>query len=120
MKNLYKKRSGLVFKLVEREDGIRTRDDLLGRQQDMIKMVNKMTISQLAVLTKFDKSYISKVVSGEKSVSIKFLETLYQQLPDKKSPDYLHLFIQSRQSMGVSIKTVEFYLERLKAFYSGE
>jgi site-specific recombinase XerD len=79
-------------------------------------MVNKMTIAQIAALTNFDKSYISKVVTGEKPASLKFLEALYKLLPESKVPDYLQLFLQSRQSMGVSSKTIEFYKDRLKPF----
>jgi len=81
-------------------------------------MVNKMTISQIAVLTNFDKSYISKVIHGEKPTSLKFLEALNKLLPENKVPDYLQLFLQSRQSMGVSSKTIEFYKDRLKQFVS--
>ena len=75
-----------------------------------------MTISQIAALTNFDKSYISKVVNGEKPASVKFLEALNKLLPENKVPDYLQLFLQSRQSMGVSGKTLEFYKDRLKPF----
>ena len=107
---------GQNLKLIGAGDGIRTRDTLLGRQQDIAKMVNKMTISQLAALTNFDKSYISKVVNGEKPASIKFLESLSKFLPERQEPDYLRLFLQSRQAMGVSPKTLRFYQERLSKF----
>jgi site-specific recombinase XerD len=75
-----------------------------------------MTIAQIAALTNFDKSYISKVVNGEKPASIKFLESLIRLLPEKLEPDYLKLFLQSRQAMGVSPKTLRFYQERLSKF----
>ena len=75
-----------------------------------------MTISQIAALTNFDKSYISKVVNGEKPASIKFLESLSKLLPERQEPDYLKLFLQSRQAMGVSPKTLRFYQERLSKF----
>ncbi|MCX6005339.1 MAG: helix-turn-helix transcriptional regulator, partial [Chloroflexi bacterium] len=81
-------------------------------------MVNKMTISQIAALTNFDKSYISKVINGEKPASLKFLEALNKLLPEKKVPDYFQLFLQSRQYMGVSNKTIEFYKDRLRPFIS--
>jgi len=81
-------------------------------------MVNKMTIAQIAALTNFDKSYVSKVITGEKPASLKFLEVLNKLLPENKVPDYLQLFLQSRQSMGVSSKTIEFYKDRLKPFIS--
>ena len=97
-------------------DGVRTRDSLLGRQEDVAKMVNKMTISQIAALTNFDKSYISKVINGEKPASLKFLESLSKLLPEKQEPDYLRLFLQSRQAMGVSPKTLCYYQERLSKF----
>ncbi|MCX6006789.1 MAG: tyrosine-type recombinase/integrase [Chloroflexi bacterium] len=79
-------------------------------------MVNKMTISQIAALTNFDKSYFSKVINGEKPASLKLLEALNKLLPEKKVPDYLQLFLQSRQSMGVSSRTIEFYEDRLGQF----
>ncbi|MFA5399306.1 MAG: tyrosine-type recombinase/integrase [Dehalococcoidia bacterium] len=79
-------------------------------------MVNKMTISQIAALTNFDKSYISKVITGEKPASVKFLESLSKLLPEIHEPDYLKLFLQSRQAMGVSPKTLCYYQERLSKF----
>jgi site-specific recombinase XerD len=79
-------------------------------------MVNKMTISQIAALTNFDKSYISRVMNGEKPASIKFLESLSKFLPEKQEPDYFRLFLQSRQAMGVSPKTLCYYQERLSKF----
>jgi len=96
--------------------GIRTRDLLLSRHDDIAKMVSKMTISHISALTNFDKSYISKIVNGEKLASIKFLESLSKLLPEIREPDYLRLFLQSRQAMGVSPKTLRFYQERLFKF----
>ncbi len=84
--------------------------------KDVSKMLNKMTISQIAALTNFDKSYISRVMNGEKPASIKFLESLSKLLPEIHEPDYLRLFLQSRQAMGVSPKTLRFYQERLSKF----
>ena len=81
-------------------------------------MVNKMTILQIAALTNFDKFYIHKVINGEKPASLKFLEVLNRLLPEKKTPEFLYLFLQSRQSMGVSRKTLEFYKDRLQPFTS--
>ena len=77
-----------------------------------------MTLSQVAALTNFDKAYISRVVSGEKPASIKFLEALEKLLPERKAPDYLNQFLQSRETMGVSDKTLRYYHERLSKFTS--
>ena len=87
-------------------------------RKNVFKLVNNLTVSQLAALTNFDKSYISKVITGEKPASLKFLEALNKLLPENKVPDYLQLFLQSRQSMGVTGKTIEFHKDRLKPFIS--
>ena len=57
-------------------------------------------------------------MNGEKPASIKFLESLSKLLPEKQEPDFLRLFLQSRQAMGVSPKTLCFYQERLSKYKS--
>jgi len=97
-------------------DGIRTRDTLLGRHDDIAKLVNKTSVSTLALLTNFSKAYISQVKQGKKAVSVRLMEALAKHLPERKEPDYLALFLQSRKSIGVSPKTLEFYSDRLGTF----
>ena len=53
--------------------GIRTHDLLLGRQPDTFKLVNKLSVTELALLIKMDKSYISRVKKGQKPPSPKLL-----------------------------------------------
>jgi site-specific recombinase XerD len=70
-------------------------------------------------LTKLDKSYISRVKHGKKPPSQKLLNAITEYLsvgqPDK---DYFSLFLQSREAMGVSPRTLGFYSERLSKFIS--
>ncbi len=44
------------------------------------------------------------------------LEAIASSLPEDKTPNYLALFLQSRRAMGCSLKTVEFYKDRLERF----
>tara|TARA_B100000315_G_C14508215_1_gene555686 strand:- start:732 stop:1013 length:282 start_codon:yes stop_codon:yes gene_type:complete len=45
-------------------EGIRTHAPLLGRQPGTINLLNKLTVTQLAELSKLNKSYISQVKYG--------------------------------------------------------
>ena len=95
---------------------IRTDDPLLRRHDAAIKMVKELPLTQLAALTKLSKSYLCQVKSGKKTASVKLLQAIAATLPTKNTPDYLALFLQSRQAMGVSPKTLRFYQERLSKF----
>jgi len=74
-------------------------------------------VSQLAELSNLSKAYISQVKHGKRSPSQKLLDALAslekQKKPDK---DYLGLFMQSRQALGVSPRTLRYYRERLSKF----
>jgi integrase/recombinase XerC len=58
------------------------------------------------------------VKSGKLPPSEKLLRILNKSIDQDKTkqPDYISLFIQSRQSMGCSSKTIEFYHDRLGQF----
>jgi transcriptional regulator with XRE-family HTH domain len=96
---------------------IRTPDSLLGKQIYALKALNKLPVSTIAELSNFSKSYISQVKHGKCPPSQKLLDALAEkgrsQSVDK---DYYSLFMQSREAMGVSSKTLEFYRERLLGF----
>ena len=95
-------------------DGIRTRDVLLGKQTNTLKLLNKLTVTELAELSGFTKSYISQVKHGKCPPSQNLLNAINQTIHPEQ--DYLTLFLQSRQAMGVSHRTVEFYRDRLSKF----
>jgi len=104
-------------KLAGAGDGIRTRDNLLGRQGNEAKLLNKLSVSQLAELSNFSKAYISQVKHGKRPPSQKLLDSLSEHIkPQKPQIDYLYLFIESRKAMGVTQKTLEFYIDRLSQF----
>jgi len=68
-------------------------------------------------LTNFDKVYISKVKHGKKPPSQRFLDALaVHAKPKLLGKDYFSLFLQSRQAMGVSPRTLGFCRERLSKF----
>ena len=104
-------------------DGTRTRDHLLGRQLNAFNLLNKKGVTELAQLSNFSKAYVSQVKNGKRPPSQKFLDTLVEQFqaqnPANQAGDYYNLFMQSREAMGVSPKTLDFYRERLVRFISG-
>jgi len=74
-------------------------------------------VSQLAELSNLSKSYISQVKHGKRSPSQKLLDVLAGLEKTKKpDKDYLGLFLQSRQALGVSPQTLRYYRERLSKF----
>jgi len=83
---------------------------------DVSEMLNKMPVAHIAALSKLSKSYISQVKSGKRPVSQKLINAILLSLPERQEPDHLRLFLQSRQSMGVSPKTLLFYQDRLSKF----
>jgi transcriptional regulator with XRE-family HTH domain len=97
--------------------GTRTRNLLPRRQFDQHRLLNKLTVSQLAELSNLSKSYISQVKHGKCPPSQRLLDAI-DNWAGKRNPqrDYLRLFIQSRQAMGVSHRTLGFYTERLTKF----
>ncbi|HUU62616.1 MAG TPA: helix-turn-helix domain-containing protein [Dehalococcoidia bacterium] len=75
------------------------------------KLLNKTSVSELAELSNLSKPYISQVKHGKRPPSQKLLDALVEH--SKPQIDYLNLFILSRKAMGVSPRTVEFYIDRL-------
>jgi len=96
-------------------DGTRTRDNLLGRQGNALRLLNKLTVTELAQLSNLSKSYISQVKHGKCPPSQELLDVLVAQTR-LKDRDYFTLFLQSRQAMAVSPRTLEFYRDRLSQF----
>ncbi|MFC2022706.1 tyrosine-type recombinase/integrase [Chloroflexota bacterium] len=82
-------------------------------------MLNKLTVSELAELSKLSKAYVSQVKHGKRPPSRKLLDAL-SGLGNPKSDvkDYLNLFLQSRQANGVSSQTLRYYRDRLDNFVS--
>jgi len=67
-----------------------------------------MSVSQIAELSNLSKAYISQVKNGKRPPSQKIIDALSKQ-SNGKNPEYLSLFLQSRQSINVSPNTVELY-----------
>ena len=76
-----------------------------------------MTVTELAELSNLSKSYISQVKHGKCPPSQKLLDALADYAkPTQPEKDYLALFLQSREAMGASPKTLRFYRQRLSQF----
>jgi integrase/recombinase XerC len=76
-----------------------------------------MTVSELAELSKLSKAYISQVKHGQRPPSKKLIEALdVHAQPIQPQTDYFRLFLQSREAMGVSQRTMGFYEDRLSRF----
>jgi len=84
------------------------------------KLLNKLTVSQIAELSNLSKSYVSQVKHGKRPVSNKLLQAL-KQLENNhfnKPRDYLPMFLLSRQADEVSPGTVRFYRVKLGRFFA--
>ncbi|MFC2043999.1 tyrosine-type recombinase/integrase [Chloroflexota bacterium] len=82
-------------------------------------MLNKLTVSELAELSKMSKAYISQVKNGKRPPSQKLITTLEDlSKPTNPSRDYYGLFIRSRLSKEVSPLTIKFYEVKLGCFLS--
>ena len=90
---------------------------MLGKQAQTFKLLNKLSVSQLAELSNLSKAYISQVKHGKRPASQKLIEALNGKY-QAKSLNYLSLFLQSRQSMNVSPNTLELYRFILGCFLS--
>ncbi len=103
---------------MERETGFEPATACLEGRKRVLKLLNDFPVSQLALLTNFSKAYISTVKNGKLPPSEKFLTALYKAIQQDKhrQPEYVSLFIQSRQAMGCSAKTIDFYRDRLGQF----
>ncbi|MFC2024348.1 tyrosine-type recombinase/integrase [Chloroflexota bacterium] len=83
------------------------------------KLLNKMTVSELAELSKLSKSYISQVKSGKRPPSQKLLNSLAEyNRPVTPNKDYYRLFMQSRIAKQVSPTTIRFYKVKLGRFFA--
>jgi transcriptional regulator with XRE-family HTH domain len=83
-------------------------------------LLNELSVTELAELSKLSKAYISQVKHGKRPASEKLLEALNQQSkPRQPNIDYFTMFLQSRKAMGVSPRTLAFYKERLSKFIVG-
>lgn len=84
-----------------------------------IRLVNKLTVTELAELTNFSKSYISQVKDGEISPSKKFISIVAdsQKERNRTERNYLALFLQSRQASETSKGTLHFYQVKLEKWY---
>jgi len=80
-------------------------------------LLNKLSVTQLAELSDFSKSYISQVKHGKRPPSKQLLDSI-ANYAKKQEPeiDYFDLFLQSRMAMGVTAKTLRFYRERLSKY----
>ncbi len=96
-------------------EGIRTLDVLLGKQANVSRLLNKLTVSQLAELSNLSKAYISQVKHGKRPPSDRLVEAL-SNLVDAKRRDYLTPFLRSRQSANVSPNTMALYRFVLERF----
>ncbi len=97
--------------------GIRTRDVLLGKSKPAAKLLAKMSVTELAKLTGMSKSYISQVKLGQLPPSQKLIDILLDYInANRKHPDYIALFMKSRDAIGVSIETKKTYTVILSRF----
>jgi site-specific recombinase XerD len=98
-------------------DEIRTRDFLLGKETPEAKLLDKLSVAELAKSSKMSKQYISQVKNGKRPPSPKLLEVLAQmRRASMPSKDYYALFLKSREAMGVSYKTLSCYKWRLSKY----
>ena len=97
--------------------GIRTHDPLLRRQPSTFKLLNNLTVTELAELSNLSKAYISQVKSGKRPPSQKLIDLLvvYAE-PKRQIIDYYTIFLESRKAIGASEKTLRFYRQRLSQF----
>ena len=80
-------------------------------------MLNKLSVSRLAELSKLSKAYISQVKNGKRPPSQKLLAILEDYIqPEKPVVAYYELFMQSRLAKEVSPSTVRFYEVKLGRF----
>ena len=101
---------------------IRTNDQAVNSRSHTLKLLNKLSVTELAELSNSSKSYISQVKCGKRPPSEKLLEALSKQGKDKRpnAMDYdtaLELFLKSRRE-GISPNTLRDYRKTLgRALY---
>ena len=95
----------------------RTCNLLIKSQPRETKLLNKLTVTELAELSGLSKSYISQVKHGKCPASEKLLNAIATYyLPQKPDIDHLTLFMQSRKARAVSPQTLRYYRDRLSKF----
>ena len=92
---------------------------MLGKQSKTRKLLNKLSVTELAQLSKLSKSYISQVKHGKCPPSPRLLDAIAKHISLNNSDrDYLAYFLQSRQSINVSPNTMKLYCFILERFLS--
>ena len=90
---------------------------MLGKQAHTLKLLNKLSVTELAELSKLSKAYISQVKHGKRPPSQKLIGALTYKVNPKRV-DYLSPFLQSRRVMNVSPNTITLYRFILERFLS--
>jgi transcriptional regulator with XRE-family HTH domain len=86
---------------------------------NIAKLLNKTSVTQLAELSNFSKAYISQVKHGRRPPSKKLILALTQiynsgnNSESKETTITIELFLESRQN-GISPSTITFYRKYLK------
>ena len=85
---------------------------------NVAKLLNKLTVSQIAELSNLSSAYVSQVKHGKRPPSQKLLGALRQfdNSHPRRRKEYFTLFMQSRQAVQVSAGTVTFYRVKLSRF----
>ena len=89
------------------------------RPTEPLQLLNSLSVTKIAELSKFSKSYISQVKHGKCPPSKKLLEILknhHRRIQTEH--DYFTLFLRSRKATGVSSGTEQFYRIKLGRFLS--
>jgi integrase len=87
--------------------------------QDQLRLLNNLGVTEISELSKLSKAYISQVRHGNRPPSKRLLEALAGHYRVTKTErDYLSLFLRSREAMGVSPGTAQFYRIKLGRFLS--
>ncbi len=89
------------------------------RPTEPLQLLNSLSVTQIAELSKFSKSYISQVKHGKCPPSKKLLEVLKNHRRRVQTEnDYFTLFLRSRKAMEVTLGTEQFYRIKLSRFLS--
>ena len=85
---------------------------------DQLQLLNTLSVTEISLLSKFSKAYISQVKRGARPPSKKLLKILEEyKVSTKTEIDYYNFFMASRQSMQVSPGTEQFYRIKLGRFF---
>ncbi len=87
--------------------------------QNPLQLLNKLSVTKISELSKLSKAYISQVKHGSRPPSERLVEALASYSRGTSTIcDYLPLFLRSREAMGVSPGTAQFYRTKLGRFLS--